>query len=77
LKSKKILFVAHELLREVRINVVNTTVLEEAWNVYGEMMPIFQQLPGAFVRKDFEHSIDGFITRSVCMRLMFRLFCIK
>lgn len=41
--------VAHELPRGIRINVVNPTVLEEAWDVYGEMMPGFQPVPGALV----------------------------
>lgn len=57
--------VAHELPRGVRINVVNPTVLEEAWNVYGEMMPGFQPVPGALVGKAFERSVDGFITGQV------------
>ena len=46
--------VAHELPRGIRINVVNPTVLEEAWDVYGEMMPGFQPVPGALVGKAFE-----------------------
>ncbi|WP_429231528.1 short chain dehydrogenase [Aeromonas veronii] len=53
--------VAHELPRGIRINVVNPTVLEEAWDVYGEMMPGFQPVPGALVGKAFERSVDGFI----------------
>ncbi|MEQ9891276.1 short chain dehydrogenase [Pectobacterium aroidearum] len=57
--------VAHELPRDVRINVVNPTVLEEAWDVYGEMMPGFQPVPGALVGKAFERSVDGFITGQV------------
>jgi len=57
--------VAHELPRGVRINVVNPTVLEEAWDVYGEMMPGFQPVPGALVGKAFERSVDGFITGQV------------
>lgn len=57
--------VAHELPRGVRINVVNPTVLEEAWDVYGEMMPGFQPVPGALVGKAFERSVDGFITGKV------------
>lgn len=57
--------VAHELPRGVRINVVNPTVLEEAWEVYGEMMPGFQPVPGALVGKAFERSVDGFITGQV------------
>ncbi|MBR7631433.1 short chain dehydrogenase [Aeromonas popoffii] len=58
--------VAHELPRGIRINVVNPTVLEEAWDVYGEMMPGFQPVPGALVGKAFERSVDGFITGQVC-----------
>jgi NAD(P)-dependent dehydrogenase (short-subunit alcohol dehydrogenase family) len=57
--------VAHELPRQVRINVVNPTVLEEAWDVYGEMMPGFQPVPSALVGKAFERSVDGFITGKV------------
>ncbi|MBS4429289.1 short chain dehydrogenase [Pectobacterium punjabense] len=57
--------VAHELPRGVRINVVNPTVLEEAWDVYGEMMPGFQPVPSALVGKAFERSVDGFITGQV------------
>ncbi len=57
--------VAHELPRQVRINVVSPTVLEDAWDVYREMMPGFQPVPGALVGKDFEHSVDGFITGKV------------
>lgn len=57
--------VAHELPRGIRINVVNPTVLEEAWGVYGEMMPGFQPVPGALVGKAFERSVDGFITGQV------------
>ena len=57
--------VAHELPRGIRINVVNPTVLEEAWGVYGEMMPGFQPVPSALVGKAFERSVDGFITGQV------------
>ena len=57
--------VAHELPRGIRINVVNPTVLEEAWDVYGEMMPGFQPVPGALVGKAFERSVDGFISCQV------------
>lgn len=57
--------VAHELPRDIRINVVNPTVLEEAWDVYGEMMPGFQPVPGALVGKAFERSVDGFISGEV------------
>ncbi|RSM29565.1 short chain dehydrogenase [Aeromonas salmonicida] len=57
--------VAHELPRGIRINVVNPTVLEEAWDMYGEMMPGFQPVPGALVGKAFERSVDGFITGQV------------
>lgn len=56
---------AHELPRGIRINVVNPTVLEEAWDVYGEMMPGFQPVPGALVGKAFERSVDGFISGQV------------
>ncbi|MFQ2069524.1 short chain dehydrogenase [Aeromonas veronii] len=57
--------VAHELPRGIRINVVNPTVLQEAWDVYGEMMPGFQPVPGALVGKAFERSVDGFISGQV------------
>lgn len=57
--------VAHELPRGIRINVVNPTVLEEAWDVYGDMMPGFQPVPGSLVGKAFERSVDGFITGQV------------
>lgn len=57
--------VAHELPRGIRINVVNPTVLEEAWDVYGDMMPGFQPVPGTLVGKAFERSVDGFITGQV------------
>lgn len=57
--------VAHELPRGIRINVVNPTVLEEAWGVYGEMMPGFKPVPGSLVGKAFERSVDGFITGKV------------
>ena len=30
--------VAYEMPRRIRVNAVNPTVLEEAWDVYGEMM---------------------------------------
>ncbi len=57
--------VAFEMPRGQRINVVNPTVLAEAWDVYGEMMPGFEPVPGALVGKAFERSVDGFITGEV------------
>ena len=57
--------VAYELPRDMRINAINPTVLEEAWEVYGEMMPGFQPVPGTLVGKAFERSVDGFITGEV------------
>ncbi len=57
--------VVYEVPRGIRVNVVNPTVLEEAWEVYGEMMPGFQPVPGSLVRKAFECSVDGFITGEV------------
>jgi len=57
--------VALEMPRGIRINSINPTVLEEAWEVYGEMMPGFQPVPGALVGKAFERSVDGFITGQV------------
>jgi NAD(P)-dependent dehydrogenase (short-subunit alcohol dehydrogenase family) len=56
---------AYELPRGIRINAINPTVLEEAWDVYGEMMPGFQPVPGALVGRAFERSVDGFITGQV------------
>jgi len=57
--------VAFEMPRGQRINVVNPTVLAEAWDVYGEMMPGFEPVPGALVGKAFERSVDGFISGQV------------
>lgn len=57
--------VAFELPRGIRINSVNPTVLEEAWDVYGELMPGFQPVPGPLVGKAFSRSVDGFITGQV------------
>jgi NAD(P)-dependent dehydrogenase (short-subunit alcohol dehydrogenase family) len=57
--------VSHEMPRGIRVNSVNPTVLEEAWDVYGEMMPGFQPVPGSLVGKAFERSVDGFITGQV------------
>lgn len=57
--------VAYEMPRGIRINVVNPTVLVEAWDVYGEIMPGFQPVPGKLVGKAFERSVDGFITGEV------------
>jgi NAD(P)-dependent dehydrogenase (short-subunit alcohol dehydrogenase family) len=57
--------VSHELPRGIRINAVNPTVLEEAWEVYGEMMPGFQPVPAKLVGKAFERSVDGFISGKV------------
>jgi NAD(P)-dependent dehydrogenase (short-subunit alcohol dehydrogenase family) len=57
--------VSLEMPRNTRINVVNPTVLEESWDVYGEMMPGFQPVPGRLVGKAFERSVDGFITGEV------------
>lgn len=57
--------VAYEMPRGIRINAINPTVLEEAWDVYGEIMPGFQPVPGKLVGKAFERSVDGFITGEV------------
>lgn len=57
--------VAFELPRGIRINAVNPTVIEEAWEVYGEMMPGYQPIPGALVGKAFERCVDSFITGQV------------
>jgi NAD(P)-dependent dehydrogenase (short-subunit alcohol dehydrogenase family) len=57
--------VSFEMPRGLRVNVVNPTVLEESWPVYGEMMPGFQPVPGALVGKAFQRSVDGFISGQV------------
>jgi len=57
--------VALEMPRNTRINVVNPTVLAEAWEVYGEMMPGFEPVPSALVGKAFERAVDGFINGEV------------
>ncbi|MEJ6080888.1 short chain dehydrogenase [Vibrio sp. 1-Bac 57] len=57
--------VSLEMPRNIRINVVNPTVLVEAWDVYGEMMPGFEPVPGKLVGKAFERSVDGFINGEV------------
>lgn len=57
--------VAHEMPRGTRINVINPTVLEEAWEIYGEIMPGFQPVPSKLVGKAFERSVDGFISGQV------------
>ena len=57
--------VAFEMPRNTRINVINPTVLAEAWEVYGEMMPGFEPVAGRLVGKAFERSVDGFITGQV------------
>jgi NAD(P)-dependent dehydrogenase (short-subunit alcohol dehydrogenase family) len=57
--------VALEMPRNTRINVINPTVLTEAWDVYGEMMPGFEPVPSRLVGKAFERSVDGFITGEV------------
>ncbi|MFL9778533.1 short chain dehydrogenase [Vibrio cyclitrophicus] len=57
--------VAYEMPRNTRINVINPTVLAEAWDVYGEMMPGFEPVPSKLVGKAFERSVDGFFTGEV------------
>ena len=57
--------VALEMPRNTRINVINPTVLTEAWDVYGEMMPGFEPVPSRLVGKAFERSVDGFISGEV------------
>jgi len=57
--------VAYEMPKKQRINVVNPTVLTEAWEVYGEMMSGFEPVPSALVGKAFARSVDGFITGEV------------
>ena len=57
--------VAYEMPRGIRVNAINPTVLEEAWDVYGEMMPGFQPVPAALVGKAFERAVDGFLNGQV------------
>ncbi|MGL5393946.1 MAG: short chain dehydrogenase [Shewanella sp.] len=57
--------VSLEMPRGQRINVINPTVLEESWHVYGEMMPGFHPVPGSLVGKAFQRSVDGFINGQV------------
>jgi len=57
--------VAYELPRGIRVNSINPTVIEEAWDVYGDMMSGFQPVPGKLVGKAFARSVDGFITGEV------------
>jgi NAD(P)-dependent dehydrogenase (short-subunit alcohol dehydrogenase family) len=57
--------VAYEMPRGIRVNAINPTVLEEAWDVYGAMMPGFQPVAGTLVGKAFERSVDGFLTGEV------------
>lgn len=57
--------VAFELPRGIRINAINPTVVEGAWDVYGEMMPGYQPVPDALVGKAFERSVESFITGQV------------
>ncbi|WDE10279.1 short chain dehydrogenase [Thalassomonas haliotis] len=57
--------VALEMPRGIRVNAINPTVLEEAWEVYGEMMPGFQPVPGSLVGKAFERAVDGFLNGEV------------
>ncbi|MEZ9884505.1 short chain dehydrogenase [Vibrio splendidus] len=57
--------VAYEMPRNTRINVINPTVLAEAWDVYGEMMPGFEPVPSKLVGKAFERSVDSFLTGEV------------
>lgn len=59
--------VAFEMPRGIRVNSVNPTVLAEAWDVYGDMMPGFQPVPSELVGKAFERSVDGFITGQVIL----------
>ena len=57
--------VAYEMPRGIRVNAINPTVLEEAWDVYGEMMPGFEPVSGQLVGKAFERSVDGFLNGEV------------
>ena len=57
--------VALEMPRGIRVNGINPTVLEEAWDVYGEMMPGFEPVSGRLVGKAFERAVDGFLNGEV------------
>lgn len=57
--------VVFEMPRNLRVNVVNPTVLEESWDTYGEMMPGFQAVPGVLVGKAFQRCVEGFISGQV------------
>jgi len=57
--------VALEMPRGIRVNAINPTVLEEAWDVYCEMMPGFEPVPARLVGKAFERSVDGFLNGEV------------
>lgn len=57
--------VAHELPRGIRINAINPTVVEEAWELFADMMPGFQPVSSKLVGKAFERSVDGFISGKV------------
>jgi NAD(P)-dependent dehydrogenase (short-subunit alcohol dehydrogenase family) len=57
--------VALEMPRGIRINAINPTVLEEAWDDYGEMMAGFEPVPGRLVGKAFERAVDGFLNGEV------------
>jgi NAD(P)-dependent dehydrogenase (short-subunit alcohol dehydrogenase family) len=57
--------VSYEMPRGIRVNSINPTVLEEAWGVYGDMMPGFQPVPSSLVGKAFERSVDGFLNGEV------------
>jgi len=58
-------YASYEMPRGIRVNAINPTVLEEAWDVYGEMMPGFQPVPGSLVGKAFERAVDGFLNGEV------------
>ncbi len=57
--------VSLEMPRGTRINAINPAVLEEAWDVYGEMMPGFEPVPSRLVGKAFERAVDGFLNGEV------------
>jgi hypothetical protein len=53
--------------RGLRINVVNPTVLAEAWGTHKDIVRGFQPVPGQLVGKAFERSVDDFISRQVIL----------
>lgn len=60
-----VLAAAAELPRNLRINAVSPTVVEEALDAYGTYFPGFAPVPVAEVARAFEKSVDGIHTGRV------------